>query len=72
MSDKTQKIDQQLATEGRPSFDELPRRKRLLTPKQGQKTAYVMLGSSAVFIFLVIAVFLGFIIVNGFTNFSFR
>ncbi|MHA1155025.1 MAG: phosphate ABC transporter permease PstA [Candidatus Heimdallarchaeota archaeon] len=72
MSDKTQKIELKPTAEVGQSFDELPRRKRLLSPKQGQKTAYVMLGSSAVFIFLVIAVFLGYIIVNGLANFSFR
>ncbi len=72
MSDTTQKIEQQPSAEGEQSFDDLPRRKRLLSPKQGQKTAYIMLGSSAVFIFLIIAVFLGYIIVNGLANFSFR
>ncbi|NHJ49253.1 MAG: phosphate ABC transporter permease PstA [Asgard group archaeon] len=54
------------------TFDELPKRKRLLTPKQGQKTAYVLLGSSVVFIVIVLGLFLGYIIVNGFRNFSFR
>lgn len=72
MSETTQKIELQPTTEGGNSFDELPRRKRLLSPKQGQKTAYIMLGSSAIFIFIIIAVFLGFIIVNGLANFSFR
>lgn len=64
---------QQIITlENKIPFDELPRRKRLLTPKQGQKTAYVLLGSSAAFIFLIISIFIGFIFANGFRNFNFR
>ncbi|NHK30337.1 MAG: phosphate ABC transporter permease PstA [Asgard group archaeon] len=54
------------------SFDDLPRRKRLLTPKQSQKTAYVLLASSAIFILIILGIFLGFIIVRGFQNFSFK
>ncbi|NHJ40175.1 MAG: phosphate ABC transporter permease PstA [Asgard group archaeon] len=54
------------------SFEDLPRRNRLLTPKQSQKTAYVLLASSAIFILVILGIFLGFIIVRGFQNFSFK
>lgn len=54
------------------SFDELPKRNRLLNPKQSQKVVYGMLRSSVIFIVLVLVLFLGFIIINGFKNFSFR
>ena len=72
MSKQVEEIKQQPESGRAPTFDELPRRKRLLTPKQGQKTAYILLGSSAAFIFLVIALFIGFILVNGLMNFRFK
>jgi len=72
MSKHTEKTSQQSETKIALPFDELPKRNRLLTPKQGQKTAYILLASSAIFIFLVIALFIGFIVVNGIANFSFR
>jgi phosphate transport system permease protein len=57
-------------------FDDLPRKKKLFNPKSGQATAFALLGSSAVFILLVLVLFLGFIIFNGlrygFQDFNFK
>jgi len=54
------------------SFDDLPKRRRLLTPKQTQKVGYGMLLSSIIFIVLVLGVFLGFIFINGFKSINFK
>ena len=54
------------------SFDDLPKRKRLLNPKQSQKIGYSMLLSSIIFIVIVLGIFLGYIIVNGLKSINFR
>ena len=54
------------------TFDQLPRRKRLMQPKSSQKAMFVMLASSAVLIFLVLLAVLLTIIINGVRGFSFK
>jgi phosphate transport system permease protein len=68
IEDKNTKNDTQLMH----SFDELPKRMRIMNPQQSQKVAFGLLLSSAVFILLVLMLFLGYILVNGFKNFSFK
>ncbi|MHA1629020.1 MAG: phosphate ABC transporter permease PstA [Candidatus Heimdallarchaeota archaeon] len=59
-------------TEKDVSFDDLPKRKRLLNPKQSQKIGYGMLLSSIIFIVIVLGVFLGYIIINGLKSINFK
>lgn len=57
-------------------FDELPRKKRFIIPKTQQKVMFGLLASSAILIFVVLAFFLGFILIRGtiagFTDWNFK
>ncbi len=54
------------------SFDELPRRKRLIKPKGTQKVMYGMLWSSAGFIVAILLTFILLIIIKGIQGFTFK
>jgi phosphate transport system permease protein len=46
-------------------FEDLPRRNRVMNPETSQKTAFGLLASSGVLVFAILALFLGYIIVQG-------
>jgi len=53
-------------------FNSLPKRRRLLSIKNSQKLMFTLLGSSAVFIFVLLLTFMIILIVNGVQGLSFR
>jgi len=72
--EKKEKIDSRITSSNGigSTFDQLPRRKRLMQPKSSQKAMFGMLASSAVLIFLVLLAVLLTIIINGVRGFNFK
>ncbi len=71
-NDKTESTQSEITSFQSVDFDALPKKRRLMQPKISQKLTFIMLASSAAFIFLILVSFILILVINGSRGLSFQ